>query len=135
MDGQTDAKGYYIIRPFFKWVYKKQEGGIYHSIRIIGCITETILDYYILAVKKRNETGFRHDFHQTFVSVKVTALHCARLIQLPHPLKFASPERQMAILCCDNSLFKRSRNDKSNKTCHRDRIACLTAPCPSHKKL
>ena len=23
----------------------------------------------------------------------------------------------------------------SNKTCHRDRIARLTAPCPSHKKL
>ena len=23
----------------------------------------------------------------------------------------------------------------NNKTCHRDRIACLTAPCPSHKKL
>ena len=23
----------------------------------------------------------------------------------------------------------------SNKTCHRDRIAHLTAPCPSHKKL
>ena len=22
-----------------------------------------------------------------------------------------------------------------NKTCHRDRIARLTAPCPSHKKL
>ena len=21
-----------------------------------------------------------------------------------------------------------------NKTCHRDRIACLTVPCPSHKK-
>ena len=23
--------------------------------------------------------------------------------------------------------------EKSNKTCHRDRIARLTAPCPSHK--
>ena len=25
--------------------------------------------------------------------------------------------------------------DDMNKTCHRDRIACLTASCPSHKKL
>ena len=24
---------------------------------------------------------------------------------------------------------------RANKTCHRDRIAHLTAPCPSHKKL
>ena len=27
------------------------------------------------------------------------------------------------------------RKIKVNKTCHRDRIAHLTAPCPSHKKL
>ena len=26
-------------------------------------------------------------------------------------------------------------NGKTNKTCHRDRIACLSVPCPSHKKL
>ena len=33
--------------------------------------------------------------------------------------------------------FRRSCRDKNNtnKTCHRDRIARLTAPCPSHKKL
>ena len=27
------------------------------------------------------------------------------------------------------------KGSKDNKTCHRDRIAHLTAPCPSHKKL
>ena len=26
------------------------------------------------------------------------------------------------------------KGSKDNKTCHRDRIARLTAPCPSHKK-
>ena len=28
-----------------------------------------------------------------------------------------------------------TRHSKWNKTCHRDRIARLTGPCPSHKKL
>ena len=31
--------------------------------------------------------------------------------------------------------FGLSECNRVNKTCHRDRIARLTAPCPSHKKL
>ena len=32
-------------------------------------------------------------------------------------------------------LAKNLSNNESNKTCHRDRIVPMTAPCPSHKKL
>ena len=42
----------------------------------------------------------------------------------------------VTILCQENYISKRRPKNTTrnlNKTCHRDRIARLTAPCPSHK--
>ena len=45
---------------------------------------------------------------------------------------FASMDSEMGCTLKGMNRFDRS---KINKTCHRDRIARLTVPCPSHKKL
>ena len=47
--------------------------------------------------------------------------------------KDKSKKNKSDISCNFARLFKGDK--KENKTCHRDRIARLTVPCPSHKQL
>ena len=54
-DGWTDAEGYNIIRPFFKWACKKADKNLFEELR-------TFL-YILIAVKPEERTKFKtHKF-------------------------------------------------------------------------
>ena len=72
-------------------------------------------------------------FTVTVFCIEIPEANSADPDQMPH---FAASE--LGLLCLHMSpkwVYVPKMGIRSNKTCQRDRIACLTAPCSSHKKL
>ena len=99
-------------------VYFRKKGSNLVTVKIAGKLSH----------KKTKATKWNVCHAKTQISLGICTVFFRHL---KGSLGIKLPPCHQQRLCSDST----DANRQSSKTCHRDRKACLTAPCPSHKNL